>query len=218
MASLVLQSGASAGRVFPLAEGLNRLGRAPGNEIRVEAAGVSASHCELWLMRSRVLVRDLGSTNGTFVQGGRITEAELGPDARLSVGGLEFSLEGVPGWVTGSDGNAASGPSPSQPVAPAPMRRTLEGDLACANHASEAAAYRCPKCGEAFCAGCVRTLARRGGRPHAYCPQCHAECVSIPSERARVSGSVGWFAKLTQTLRLGRVPGRPTSRGGRGRT
>jgi pSer/pThr/pTyr-binding forkhead associated (FHA) protein len=44
---------------------------------------VSSFHCRIEAGQGRARVRDLGSTNGTFVDGLRVTEAELGAGSRL---------------------------------------------------------------------------------------------------------------------------------------
>lgn len=203
MARLVIQSGGAAGSGYPLSEGLNRIGRAEGNEVRIEGPSVSACHCELWIMKERVLVRDLGSTNGTFVDGRPVTETELPVRGRLSVGGVEFTVEGIPG----RDSGGSSAEDTAGLVPPAPPRFTADGEPSCVNHRTVAAGFRCPKCGEQFCRACIRLLGRRGGRQHPYCPLCHAECVPVLARKGGGDrdGDGGWLAKLTQTLKLGRL-------------
>ena len=66
------------------------IGRAPGAEFIVEAALVSRLHCQLTATADTLHVKDLGSTNGTFVNGKRVTNAELRDGDTLSVGRLEL--------------------------------------------------------------------------------------------------------------------------------
>jgi len=198
MACLVATAGGAIGREYPLAEGLNRVGRAPGNEVRLEEAAISAVHCELWLMKERLLLRDLASTNGTFVQGRLVSEAELHDGDLVTVGSVELRVAGVPGRV--------AIPAPPPPTPP-PPRFTADGIPCCLNHPAVPASYRCPRCGEQFCVDCVHLLGRRGGTRHAFCPQCSVACVLIVPPRqaaGRLKGAPGWLAKLTQTLRLRR--------------
>ena len=66
------------------------IGRSPGAEFIVEAALVSRLHCQLTATKDSLQVKDLGSTNGTFVNGTRVTTAELRDGDKLSVGRLEL--------------------------------------------------------------------------------------------------------------------------------
>lgn len=55
-----------------LPEGQNTVGRSSRNRLVLNDASVSASHCELWVNGNEVIVRDLGSSNGTWVAGVRV--------------------------------------------------------------------------------------------------------------------------------------------------
>jgi pSer/pThr/pTyr-binding forkhead associated (FHA) protein len=66
------------------------IGRSPGAEFIVEAALVSRLHCQLTATADALQVKDLDSTNGTFVNGRRVKAAELREGDRLSVGRLEL--------------------------------------------------------------------------------------------------------------------------------
>ncbi len=76
-----------------LRPGLNRIGRNPTNDFRVPEASVSSFHCEISLEQRTVSVRDLGSTNGTFVSGVRIRESLLTTGQILKLGSAELRLE-----------------------------------------------------------------------------------------------------------------------------
>src|SRR3954451_8992403 len=62
---------------------------------------VSRNHCELYEADGQLMVRDLGSLNGTFVNNERITESVLAPGELLTVGTVTFravyDLEGKRG-------------------------------------------------------------------------------------------------------------------------
>ncbi len=63
------------------------LGRDPSRSFFLSDPDVSRSHCELRLVADRVVVRDLASTNGTFVDGARVAgERELPVAAQLQIG------------------------------------------------------------------------------------------------------------------------------------
>jgi ABC transport system ATP-binding/permease protein len=76
-------------RILP--GGVRTLGRAAGADFVVDAALVSRVHCRLTsLPGGQLEVRDLESTNGTFVNGRRIDVARLAPGDRLQVGRMEL--------------------------------------------------------------------------------------------------------------------------------
>ena len=80
------------GQSFRILAGAARtLGRAPGADFIVDAALVSRVHCRLTALPGGQLeVRDLESTNGTFVNGKRVEVAQLASGDRLQVGRLEL--------------------------------------------------------------------------------------------------------------------------------
>jgi pSer/pThr/pTyr-binding forkhead associated (FHA) protein len=67
------------------------LGRATGADFIVDAALVSRVHCRITALASGELeVRDLESTNGTFVNGRRVEQARLASGDRIQVGRMEL--------------------------------------------------------------------------------------------------------------------------------
>jgi transcriptional regulator with GAF, ATPase, and Fis domain len=88
---VLVLSGASKGTSRALEEKL-RIGKAPDNDIVLGDDTVSRHHCELTRTSEGIKVVDLGSTNGTKVQGARVTEAIVGPGAVLKVGEVEIAL------------------------------------------------------------------------------------------------------------------------------
>ncbi len=69
---------------------IKTIGRSPGAEFIVDAALVSRLHCQLTAGASELEVVDLESTNGTFVNGQRVTKALLKEGDRLGVGRVEL--------------------------------------------------------------------------------------------------------------------------------
>jgi pSer/pThr/pTyr-binding forkhead associated (FHA) protein len=73
---------------------IKTMGRAPRADFIVEAALVSRLHCQFTLSSEGTLtVQDLGSTNGTFVNGEKIDRACLTPGDRVRVGRVEFTVQ-----------------------------------------------------------------------------------------------------------------------------
>jgi pSer/pThr/pTyr-binding forkhead associated (FHA) protein len=70
---------------------IRTIGRATGADFIVDAALISRVHCRLTALTDGELeVRDLESTNGTYVNGERIETARLAPGDRLQVGRVEL--------------------------------------------------------------------------------------------------------------------------------
>ncbi|MFN7590317.1 MAG: FHA domain-containing protein [Planctomycetota bacterium] len=98
MANYVLEilDGDRAGEVVPVADRPVRIGRRPGNDLVLADEKTSGVHAEVVPEGDRHVLRDLGSTNGTFLDGKRITELVLTPGDVVTVGRLQvkFRLAG----------------------------------------------------------------------------------------------------------------------------
>jgi transcriptional regulator with GAF, ATPase, and Fis domain len=88
---VIVLSGSAKGTTKALGERL-RIGKAPDNDLVLADDTVSRQHCELTRTDAGVKVRDLGSTNGTKVQGARVSEAIIQPGTVLKVGEVEIAL------------------------------------------------------------------------------------------------------------------------------
>ncbi len=70
------------------------LGRADSNDLVLEEGGVSRRHARIFIEGADVLVEDIGSSNGTFVDGERITgPTPLAPRTIVLIGEYEVSLK-----------------------------------------------------------------------------------------------------------------------------
>lgn len=69
------------------------IGRKTDADLRVPLADISRSHCEFTLQNGNVSVRDLDSSNGTFVNGEQITEKEVGPGDVVRLGPIMFTVQ-----------------------------------------------------------------------------------------------------------------------------
>ncbi len=99
--------------VFPLHNGATRVvGRSPTSDIPIPDATVSRRHAELTAAGERLTVRDLGSANGTFVEGDRIETYVVAPGAVIRFGQRAFRVE-FAAAAPAADANAAVGtPTP----------------------------------------------------------------------------------------------------------
>jgi pSer/pThr/pTyr-binding forkhead associated (FHA) protein len=86
----------SDGRQFAVAIGSTVIGRGEGAQVRLADVGISRQHARLDYDGSRMVLTDLGSTNGTTVNGNRITAAALqhGDVIQLGTTTLTFRLDG----------------------------------------------------------------------------------------------------------------------------
>jgi pSer/pThr/pTyr-binding forkhead associated (FHA) protein len=107
MAKLVVLSESLAGKIHELTVDTTTVGRVEDNAFQIPEASVSSHHAEIIKRGSEIVIRDLNSTNGTFINGLQITgEGVLKPGQILRLGQIELRLE---------DGAAAA----STPEAPA---------------------------------------------------------------------------------------------------
>ena len=98
MARLVLLSEGLTGRSYELKVDTTTIGRVSDNAFEIPEASVSSHHAEILLRGQDVVVKDLNSTNGTFINGERVEgEAVLKPGQILRLGTIDMRLEsGVP--------------------------------------------------------------------------------------------------------------------------
>jgi hypothetical protein len=102
---LLILNGSLQGREFILNEEHYSIGSDPTCDIILNDPTVSRRHCEIQFTPTGCLLRDLGSTNGTFVFGVQISEVPLdyGAEFRLGQTSLVFrSLKDTGKYVPGS--------------------------------------------------------------------------------------------------------------------
>lgn len=193
MAILTLKSGPEPGRVIELKPGVNRIGRAPENDFQVNDPSISTAHCEIQVADIAVSVKDLGSTNGTFINQRRIAKGILHNGDMLTLGGVEFETR-LP------EVNIAI---PDIPKTEEVFAAFLEdGTPACYYHRDFPATLRCLKCEHWFCPECVRVLKRPSGGCLHFCLECSGPCEPISTGAAQRKKSL--FTRLGETLRLTR--------------
>jgi pSer/pThr/pTyr-binding forkhead associated (FHA) protein len=116
MAKLQVLSGALTGQSYELRVDKNTLGRVEDNTIQIADPSVSSHHCEILLRGDDVVIKDLNSTNGTFINGDRIAEMVLKPGQTLRLGQIDFRLDDGTPLPTPSATTASAAP----PMPPAP--------------------------------------------------------------------------------------------------
>jgi hypothetical protein len=84
------------GRHFWLSGAAQGIGRAPGNDIRLDEDGVAGHHALIYQVDSAVFIEDAGAELGVHVNGARITSAvALQPGDRVRLGRVELQLLGA---------------------------------------------------------------------------------------------------------------------------
>jgi hypothetical protein len=77
------------GTAYPLVRAMTRMGRGSDTDIRIDDPGASRNHCEI-VLGHPALMRDLGSTNGTLVDGVRVEQAELKDGSVITIGSTQL--------------------------------------------------------------------------------------------------------------------------------
>ncbi len=92
--ALVRMDGPEAGRSYELATEITTIGRLTDNDIVLEEGSVSRNHARIVREGSSYFIEDLGTRNGTFLQGVPVQSAELHPGDTVQVGsGTVFSFQ-----------------------------------------------------------------------------------------------------------------------------
>ncbi|HYG23815.1 MAG TPA: FHA domain-containing protein [Verrucomicrobiae bacterium] len=89
MSRLVINPGTSQATEITLKPGVNTVGRGSHNDVQISDASVSGSHCELTLQDGCLALRDVGSTNGTFVNGTQVQTATFADGQPFRLGSVE---------------------------------------------------------------------------------------------------------------------------------
>ena len=93
MLKLVVLSPGMTGHTHELKLEKTTIGRLGDNAFPIADASVSSHHCEVLMRGNEVAVRDLDSTNGTYVSGEKVAESGLKPGQILRLGRVEMRLE-----------------------------------------------------------------------------------------------------------------------------
>ncbi len=147
MWSVRVLSGPTAGQIFDLKFGKNIFGRGANCDFKVQSVGISKEHCEIHVYKDKIIVVDLKSSNGTFVNGVKIQNSIMHVGDKISL--FDIILDLIPTPDIRPKNNVKSTknlPAVSRPAVPA---AASSQDFAVAqtpmnlNYASEgAAAYQ----------------------------------------------------------------------------
>lgn len=182
---------------FELRPGLNTLGRNPTNNFRLPDPSVSSFHAEIYLEEGRIRVRDLKSTNGTFIDGRQVEEGEIGVSNSIRLGTVELRLEEV----------VLQNPAPDNSKSESKTSFLKAANSRCSSHPDSPATYQCVVCAAYHCADCVTVVGHDRTGAMTVCSSCGGQCSPLPGkgggkpavERTPERGLLG---RITQTLRI----------------
>ena len=90
---LVLKKKGGARRPFTLPASVTVIGRRQECDLCIPLMVVSRRHCQINQDEGKLMIRDLGSRNGTYLNGERVEEAELSGGDQIRIGPLEFAVQ-----------------------------------------------------------------------------------------------------------------------------
>jgi hypothetical protein len=193
MARLFIRTAGMEDRAIELKLGVNRFGRSEEADFPIPHPTVSSIHCELLLGGTGVTLRDLESTNGTFVDGRQVREAELAAGQVLRLGDVELYVEStdvkvaIPRFLN------------TEVVAPPVVLQ--DGTLVCPRHPEARVTHRCTYCKEVMCEPCVHRLRRKGSKIILLlCPICSHAVEPIGGVEKPRKKSL--FARVGETVKL----------------
>lgn len=111
-------------RPFPVGEGATVIGRREDCDLRIAVNDVSRKHCEVTLEDGVLAVADLGSSNGTFVNGQRIKKQALTAGDTLQVGPVSFVVQ-----IDGEPDLANAKPNAKAAAAKSSKPKTIDDEL-----------------------------------------------------------------------------------------
>ncbi|HWV98106.1 MAG TPA: FHA domain-containing protein [Candidatus Acidoferrum sp.] len=220
MARLVVNPGSPTAWEIELKPGANSIGRGAHNDFKIPDGSVSGSHCQIHVSDQGTVIKDLGSTNGTFINRAPVQEAQLQTGQTLHLGGVPLMFYsdapdaiampppprvGLAPPPLAPRLSVAAPPPPTGLAAPVPLPPPIsaESDTSstqpllagkCKHHPKIAGRFFCGHCRNFFCDLCVNSRIV-GGVQHRFCRHCGAECTAAQVQAAPVTEK-GFFARL----------------------
>jgi FHA domain len=190
MPRLVVSPDSTAPWEIQLKPGPNLIGRSITNHFQIRDPSVSGTHCQILVSDGSAQIKDLGSTNGTFVNRAPVTEAPLPPGCSIRLGDVELRFYSdvaapVAALVTAEPASPGFGVPPvsetlmpHQATTALPTPGTLRPLQRCRFHPAMPARFVCAQCGHYFCEACV---ARRNaaGSTENFCRHCGIPCAPV---------------------------------------
>jgi hypothetical protein len=123
--SLVIVQANGRTQEMPVRKQRMLFGRKEDCQVRIPVSSVSREHCELKVEDTRVTIRDLGSSNGTYINGERVQEHQLSAGDLIAVGPAVFvvRIDGAPAEINAAECFVRGAAPPPVAAAPAPKTR-----------------------------------------------------------------------------------------------
>jgi hypothetical protein len=168
---------------IPLANGTFTFGRAEDNSSVITHPSVSSHHCEVTVSDFGVLVKDLGSANGTLVEGQPVEdESALQPGQLLQLGEVRLRLV---------DSNTVG----------ANIATPVSSQAHCKFHPHNPSRFLCPKCHGNFCEICVNTRSVASTVKY-FCRTCAAECLPVIQDTLSADGdNISFASQIIQAFK-----------------
>lgn len=103
MWAIKILNGSQSGKIFPLQKGNNVIGRSARVDIRFADTGVSKSHAQIFVTNDKVIISDLKSSNGTFVNGVKVQNHGLKTGDKVLINQTIFTIFQLPDNVVFAD-------------------------------------------------------------------------------------------------------------------
>ena len=117
---LVVLRGRSATTALKLGDGVTTAGRHDECQLRIKSSEVSRRHCQFFEKNGMLLVKDMGSSNGTFLNGKKIEgQRVLEPGDELTIGPVKLRVEKVGQPAASKAPAVAAAPKPGDTAVPA---------------------------------------------------------------------------------------------------
>lgn len=122
--NLVLLKKNGPHKSFPLPSSVTVIGRRHDCDLRVPLMSISKKHCQLYLAGGKLKIRDLGSRNGTKLNGKSVKQGTaLSPGDTIKIGPVSFLLQigGIPDNISQRKTKSQSGPKTAKSAEPPPL-------------------------------------------------------------------------------------------------
>jgi hypothetical protein len=126
MPRFVVNPGTSQAWEIQLKPGLNFLGRGASNDFKFDDPSVSGAHCQVIVDGQSATIRDMGSTNGTFVNRAKVQESRLANTQPVRLGSVDMVFYGDGAAESRPVPVAVALPAPSAPLPPPPAPPALK--------------------------------------------------------------------------------------------